>query len=401
MTPTPARTRHIGVGTFQVSDKMRQLVSQVLDSGRISYGPMSLEFEQRFSRMHGCEYGILSNSGTSSLQVALQAMKELYGWADGDEVIVPAMTFVASANIVIHNRMVPIFVDIDPVTYNINPDLIEKSLTPRTRAIVAVHLFGQPANMTAINDIANRHGLMVIEDSCETMLATHAGKVVGSMGDVAAFSFYSSHILVTGVGGISTTNNPDIAGKMRSLTNHGLTLDCLDAGVNFSPRPVPNRSFRFESVGHSFRITELESALGLAQLDDLEQYIAIRRRNANHMIAGLSAVNSHYKDVFQLPQTASDNTHSWMMFVTVLKEGNRESLIRHLGECGIETRDAVPLLSQPAYSYVNKRRFPVATYMLDHAFYTGLHHLLTPEDIRYVVDCFGVWSDSEYPGITK
>lgn len=188
------------VGTFVATDEMRALVNQVLDSGRLSYGPLSRRFEKEFAHMHGCSYGVLSNSGTSSLHVALQAMKELYGWQDGDEVIVPALTFVATVNVVYHCRLTPVLVDVDGDFYDINPFLIEKAITPRTRCIIPVHPFGHPANMTRIIRIAKTHDLLVIEDSCESMYVEHQDKSVGSWGDVGCFSTYVAHI-ITGGGG--------------------------------------------------------------------------------------------------------------------------------------------------------------------------------------------------------
>ena len=154
-TKAPPRSRHIGVGTFKASAYMRSLVAEVLDTGRISYGPLSLEFEQRFAVRHGCQYAILSNSGTSALQVALQALKEVHHW-QGGQVIVPATTFVATANIVLHNQMRPVFVDVDPATYNIDVAQIERYITPDTRAIIPVNLFGQPANLSAVRALADQ-----------------------------------------------------------------------------------------------------------------------------------------------------------------------------------------------------------------------------------------------------
>lgn len=400
-TQAPPRTRHIGVGHFQTTPLMRQLVNEVLDSGRISYGPMSLAFERRFAELHGAQYAILSNSGTSSLQVALQALKEIRHWNNGDRVICPAQTFIASANVIIHNRMTPTFVDVDERTSNINPQLIEDAITPNTRAIMAVHLFGQPADMTAINEIAKRRGLAVIEDACEAMMARHNGQMIGTLGDVAVFSLYVSHILVTGVGGIATTNDPEIAGKIRSLQNHGLTLECLDAGENFSPRPVPNRLFKFESVGSSMRLTEFEAALGLAQIDDLDANIGARRRNGKHLTAGITNINNHYRDVFQAPYTLPGNEHDFMMYNLVMKQGDRDSLIAWLAQNGIETRDSVPLLSQPAFWYLNKEDYPVAARMLTSAFYLPCHNGLGPEDIGFIIGCIGEWVDPMFPNIYR
>lgn len=389
------RTRTIGVGTFRTTPRMRALVDQVLDTGRISYGPLSLAFEQRFAALHGCDYAILSNSGTSALQVALQALKELHHWRDGGRVIVPATTFVATANVVTHNRMVPIFVDVDPRTYNINPALIERAITPDTRAIIPVHLFGQPADMTTIRAIADRHGLKIIEDSCETMFVHHAGQPVGSWGDIGCFSTYVAHLLVTGVGGLGTTNNPDYAAKMRSLVNHGLALDCLNPGENFSPQPMPGRRFRFETVGHSFRITELEAALGLAQLDsdDIDQMLTARRCNANHLTAGLWALNAEYGDTFKTPTVLPSNESAWMMYPIVLRRGDRESLLVHLNAHRIETRDMLPLLSQPAFKYLAAADYPVSANLVRNGFYVGCHQDLTLYDMAYMVGVFGDWCD--------
>jgi dTDP-4-amino-4,6-dideoxygalactose transaminase len=310
---------------------MRELVNRSLDNGQISYGPLSKEFETRFAAMHDSRYAILSNSGTSALQVALQAMKEIHRWRDGDCVIVPATTFVATANIVLHNRMIPTFVDVDPLTYNIDSTLIERAITDRTRAIIPVHLFGQPANMTAVNEIANRRGLKVIEDSCEAMFVKHYGRSVGALGDIGCFSTYVAHLLVTGVGGISTTSNPDYAAKMRSLVNHGLEIGHLNPDENFSPRPMPGRRFKFSSVGHSYRITELEAALGLAQLDTVDEMLTARIRNARHLTLGLRGVNRRYGVGLQLPTLAPGNDDAHMMYPIVLpKRESKESLMAYL-----------------------------------------------------------------------
>ena len=146
--------REVSVGTLKISKKAKQYVNQVLDSNRLSYGPFLQKFEHDFARIHDCKIALTSNSGTSSLQVALQAMQEIHGWADGDEVLVPAVTFVATSNIVLHNRMVPVFVDVDKDFYEMDPALLEAKITPKTRAIIPVHLFGQPCDMDPIIAIA-------------------------------------------------------------------------------------------------------------------------------------------------------------------------------------------------------------------------------------------------------
>ena len=386
-----------GIGTFKATPKMRELVDQVLTSGQISYGPLSLQFEKRFAKLHDSEYAILSNSGTSALHVALQALKEVHHWERG-QVIVPATTFVATANIVMHNDLIPVFVDVDPLTYNLDIGLFDRYITEDTRAIIPVHLFGQPAEMKAISEITRYRDIKIIEDSCETMYVGHAGKVVGSWGDIGCFSMYVAHLLVAGVGGISTTSDPRYAGKMRSLVNHGLMLDCLNPGENFAPQPMIGRKFRFDAHGHSYRITELEAALALAQLDDYEQMLATRARNARHLSAGLTLINEGFGDWFQIPHIAPDTEHSWMMYPVVLKQGNKDEFTYKLNERGIETRDMLPLVNQPAFRWLNQHDYPVSHHLIENGFYVGCHQDLTPEDIGYVVDSFGIIADPAYQG---
>ncbi len=343
--------------------------------------------------MHGCKYGILSNSGTSSLHVALQALKEIHDWEDGDEVIVPAVTFIATVNVVLHNRMTPVFVDVEPQTYGIDAALMNLAVTERTRAVIPVHLFGQPCEITAIERVAEHHGLKIIEDSCETMFVRHHEQVVGSFGAIACFSMYNAHLLTTGVGGIATTNSPIYASKMRSLVNHGLDIDELYVDDNFSPRPATGRSFRFTHAGHSFRITELEAALGLAQLEDVHGILAGRRRNALHIGAKLRMLNEHKNAQLRLPEVAPGNEHAWMMYPIVMEKQtdaiNKQKLTYWLNEHGIETRDMMPITNQPIFSeYLDPQKFPEANHINKSGFYVGCHQGLEPEDIEYMTTVF-------------
>lgn len=380
--------RSVSVGTFVATDRMREYLMRVLDSGQVSYGPRCQEFERRFAKMHDARYAILSNSGTSALQVALQALKEIHRWHDGDKVIVPATTFVATANIVLHNRMIPVFVDVDPHTYNIDVTLTERAIDERVRCIIPVHLFGQPADMTTVNDIARARGLKVIEDSCEAMFVKHYARSVGSLGDIGCFSTYVAHLLVTGVGGISTTSNPDYAAHMRSLVNHGLDIAQLDPDTNYAPRPVPGRRFKFASVGHSFRITELEAALGLAQLDGVDAMLDTRRRNAQHLTLGLRRVNREHAAELQLPYTAPGNEHAYMMYPILLPRGqSKEPLMAHLLSAGIECRDMLPLINQPAYRMrLFENDYPISQWIIESGLYVGCHQHLSTDDIQYVID---------------
>jgi perosamine synthetase len=378
----------IGVGTFKTTPRMRELVGQVLDSERISYGPMSKKFEQEFAAIHDSAYAVWSNSGTSSLVVAIQALKELHGWNDGDEVLVPAVTFVATVNAVVWNRLTPVLVDVEPLYYGIDPMLIERAITPRTRAIVPVHLFGQPCDMTAIKEIADRHHLLIVEDSCECMFVRHNSKMVGSWGDISCFSTYVAHLLTTGVGGLSVTDNPDYAVAMRSLVNHGrdgiyISIDDDHGLSGAALKEVISRRFRFERVGHSFRITELEAALGLAQLEDWQAMIATRQANAIYFIEHLHS----YEDRLQLPAVRPNTDHAWMMLPLVLRYSHKESLCQWLEERGIETREMLPLTNQPVYnSWCNESQYPVAQWINQSGFYVGVHQDLTTNNLDYMAE---------------
>ncbi len=395
------RTPSIGVGTLKVSARAKELVLATLNHNRLSYGPMCQEFESKFARLHNCRFGVLSNSGTSALQVALQAMKELHGWQDGDEVIIPAVTFVATANIILHNRMIPVPVDIEKNYYELDPALIEAKITSRTRAIIPVHLFGQAADMLPIKEIADRHGLKIIEDSCESMFASYRNQRVGSLGDIACFSMYVAHILVAGIGGVNTTNNPEYAVRLRSLVNHGrdsiyLNIDDDDNVSDEDLRMIIARRFQFISVGHNFRVTEMEAALGLAQLEDWEPMIAARRSNAKLLTDKLKSLEAH----FQLPSIRPGSEHSFMMYPIVLRKESKVELVNFLEQRGVETRDMLPMTNQPVYHRLLKWReddYPVAKHVNQNGFYIGCHQDLTRVDLEYMAQLFEQYFKKQAP----
>ena len=187
------RLVEVHVGDLKITAEDIQMVNSVLKSSRLSYGPYSRKFEHTFAKMHQSKFGVFTNSGTSALHIALSSIKEKYNMQDGDEVIIPATTFIATSNIVLYNNMKPVFVDVDSHSFNINPNKIEAAITEKTKAIIPVHLLGLPAEMDKIMTIAKKHGLRVIEDSAETMFAKYKGQSVGSFGDIGCFSTYVAH----------------------------------------------------------------------------------------------------------------------------------------------------------------------------------------------------------------
>ena len=382
----------IGVGTMNVSPRAKALVNEVLDSNRLSYGPMTQAFEAGFAQAHACRFGVMSNSGTSALLVALAALKELHGWADGDEVILPAVTFAGTVNIVFHARMRPVLVDVDPIHYELDPEKIEAAVTPRTRAVIPVHVFGQPCDMDHVLELARRYGLRVIEDSAETMFATYRGRSVGSLGDIGCFSTYAAHLLTTGVGGLNTTDNPDYADKLRSLINHGrdstyLNIDDDDRKSPEELRRIVSRRFSFVSLGYSFRLTEMEAALGLAQLEVGTELIAVRRKNAAYLTRKLSG----HEASLQLPRIRTGCEHSFMMYPIVLREREKDALVNFLEQNRVETREMLPLTNQPLYRRlldIGETDYPVAGWINRSGFYVGCHQDLTLADLDRIVELF-------------
>lgn len=378
--------RQIGVGTWVCSPRERELVNRVLDSGRLSYGPMSREFEKEFATTHSVSFGVLSNSGTSSLQVALQAMKELHGWKDGDEIIVPAVTFVATINVILHNRLTPVLVDVNPRTYNIDMPLAMNRITPKTRAIMPVHLFGQPADMSYLS-VFRPARIKVIEDACEAAFATLNGRPVGWWSDIACFSFYVAHLLTTGVGGMSITDDPEYAMKMRSLVNHGRDGIYFDIDTEATTEVISKR-FKFDSVGHSYRVTELEAAIGLAQLENWRSMVAKRTDNAAWLTLNLQNLDTE-RDLIQLPKVIADAKSSWMMYPIVVKHESKWGLVNHLEGHGIETREMMPLTNQPCYKNMWKEDdYPVAKWINESGFYIACHQDLTEDDLVRIADAF-------------
>ena len=386
--------RKVELGYLNIDETGRKYVNDVLSANRLSAGKYIRQLEKVFAQEHGCRHGVMCNSGTSALQIALAVLKERYGFRDGDEVLVPATTFIATSNIVLQNRMKPVFVDVDPFSYNINPSLIEKKITKKTRVIIPVHLFGLPCEMDQILSIAKRRRLKIIEDSCETMFSSYKGRPVGSFGEMGCFSTYVAHLLVTGVGGLITTNSDRFAVMCRSILAHGrdsiyLNIDDDDK-VSDEHRftEIINRRFSFVRMGYSYRVTELEGALGVAAFEKKDVMMSARRQNAAHLIHQLKTLEEY----LQLPTWPDYSSHAFMMFPIVVKKGiKRGPLVNHLERHGVETRFMFPLLNQPFYKKLFgdlEKSYPVARYINKSGFYIGCHQGLTRDDLDYVVNIF-------------
>lgn len=385
--------RIVNVGGLVITREDKRMVNKVLDSNRLSYGPITRKFEHKFAKLHDSKFAVFTNSGTSSLHISIAALKEKYNWDDKDEIIVPAVTFVATPNVVLYNNMKPVFVDVNRDTFNIDVSKIEEKITSRTRAILPVHLLGLPAEMDSIMRIAHKHNLRVLEDSAETMFARYKGKSVGSFGDIGCFSTYVAHYIVTGVGGLSTTSDPELAVILRSLANHGrdsiyINIDDDKTKDETKLREIISRRFNFVRFGHSFRATEMEAALGLSQLIRKDAIIKKRKEIAAKYLKGLEDL-SEYLD-FQCTPKGAENVY--MLFGIVAKNQDKTELVNYLEDKGIETRDLLPLVNQPVYEPYfksnGKYEFPIAHELERSGFYIGCHQHLSNQDVTYVIKVF-------------
>ena len=384
----------IGVGYALITDLEKKYVNMALDSGRLSPGPFVQKFEKQFAEMHEQKYGIACNSGTSSLHVALEALKEKYSWNENSEVLVPAITFIATSNAVMHAGMKPVFVDVDSRTYNIDPNLIEEKITENTVAIMPVHTFGQPCEMDPIIEIAAKHGLKIVEDCAEAHFAVYKGKPVASFSDIAGSSTYVAHTITTGIGGVITTDDTDLAEIARSLIAHGRACTCENC-IAYNSKQVcklrmqteMDRRFMMIRLGYSYRIGELEGALGVAQLENKDFIINTRKANAKILTDGLKDVEQY----LQLPYYPEYVEHSFMMYPLVIKDDKaftRNEIVKYLEQNNIETRPMLPLLNQPIYKEIFgdiEKDYPVAQWINNNGFYVGCHHGLSKEELNMII----------------
>lgn len=384
----------IGVGYALITDLEKKYVNMALDSGRLSPGPFVQKFEKKFAEMHKQKYGIACNSGTSSLHVALEALKEKYSWDQNSEVLVPAITFIATSNAVMHAGMKPVFVDVDSRTYNIDTKLIEEKITENTVAIMPVHTFGQPCEMDSIVKIATKYGLKIVEDCAEAHFAVYKGRPVASFSNIAGSSTYVAHTITTGIGGVITTDDTNLAEIARSLIAHGRACTCENC-IAYNSKQVcklrmqteMDRRFMMIRLGYSYRIGELEGALGVAQLENKDSIINTRKANAKILTDGLKDVEQY----LQLPYYPEYVEHSFMMYPLVIKDDKaftRNEIVKYLEQNNIETRPMLPLLNQPIYKEIFgdiEKDYPVAQWINNNGFYVGCHHGLSKEELNMII----------------
>lgn len=337
-----------------IGKQEKRYVKDCMESGWISsLGNYVTKFQDLFSAKMGCQFGVAVSSGTAALHLCLEAI----GIRPGDEVVVPSFTMIATANAVSYCGAKHVFVDCEPETFCIDPKLIEKKITKNTKAIIAVHIYGHPCDMDAINDIAVRHDLWVVEDSAEAHGARYHGRPCGSMGDISAFSTYANKIITTGEGGMITTNNPNLAEICRYLKDF-----CFS----------PERHFWHKRLGYNYRMTNLQAAIGLGQTERLEEIVQKKLEIAYHYTKRLKKIG------VRTPRTKEGCFNVYWMYGICIDK--KDKLRQYLADNGVETRNFfIPMHLQPIYK--TRGKFPVSEWAMEHGIYLPSGLDLTEEKI--------------------
>lgn len=361
-----------------IEDEEIKEVIDTIHSNWLSKGPKTVEFEKQIRDYVQSEYAIALNSCTAGLHLAQLAS----GIGPGDEVITTPYTFVASANTIIHTGAKPVFVDIDPVTMNIDVTQIESKITDKTKAIIPVHFAGYPCDMDPIMEIARKHNLYVIEDAAHAIYTQYKGRMIGSIGDFTCFSFYATKNLVTGEGGMVTTQNEELADKIRVMSLHGMSKNAWnrysDKGSWF---------YEVEYPGYKYNMTDIQAALGLVQLKKLSKLQSIREEYAK-------LYNDAFSDIdgFTTPYSDTVNTHAWHLYVLRMNQDkftiDRGEFIEKLKEQGIGT--SVHFIPVPMHPYYRDLGYKIEDYPNAMNAYNGaislpLYPKMTVEEINYVI----------------
>lgn len=358
------RRMRLPIAEPYLGEKELSYVSECILTGWVSSaGKFVTRFEELFAQFCGTKYAVATSNGTTALHLALLAV----GIGPGDEVIVPTLTFIATANAVTYTGAQPIFVDSEPQSWNIDPLAIEKAITPRTKAIIPVHLYGHPADMDPILQLAKKHNLVVIEDAAEAHGARYKGQRVGGLGKLGVFSFYGNKIITTGEGGMAVTNSAKLADKIRILRDHGMSKE-----IRYW-HPV---------LGYNYRLTNIQAALGVAQLEKIDFILSEKRRVADNYARRLANIPG-----ITLPpeQPWAENVF-WLYSILIDEKQfgiNRDTLMEYLRQENVETRPFfVPTHQQPIYN--TGQKFPVSEYLYQMGISLPSAITITNEEIERV-----------------
>lgn len=346
-------------------EELRNVVEAVKSGWVSSKGKFIEEFENSFARYIGVKYGVATSSGTTALHLALAAL----GVGPGDEVVVPDLTFAATINAVLYVGARPVIADVDPSYWCLDPRELERAITERTKAVMVVHLYGHPCDMDAIMEVAERHGLYVVEDAAEAHGAEYRGRKVGGFGHVSCFSFYGNKIITTGEGGMCLTNDEELAERMRVLRDHGMD---------------PKRRYWHNFVGFNYRMTNLQAALGVAQLGKIGRFVEKKRMIARWYAEELSSV----KGIALHPEMPWAKCVYWLYSILVDEEKtglSRDELAQRLQRYGIETRNLFyPLHEMPPYQGYATSSYPTSSAISRRGLSLPSSVKLKEEDVAFI-----------------
>jgi len=341
-----------------IGPEEKAAVLEVLESGMLAQGPRVAAFEDAFTQLTGTRHAIATSSGTTGLHLALMA----HGIGPGDEVITSPFTFIASVNTILYTGATPVFADIDEGSFNIDPKAIEAVITPRTKALMPVHLYGQPCDMDEISALARKHGLAIIEDAAQAIGATYGGRQAGAFG-TGVFSLYATKNVMSGEGGMITTDDDHIADQCRLLRNHGM-----------------RRRYEYEVLGYNFRLTDVLAAIGLAQLGRMPEATERRRANARFLNAQIESVAT--------PAIKEGREHVWHQYTVRVPEGvDRDAAVKRLDEAGVGTGIFYPMGANRfphIKEVVGDVEMPVTDRVAASVISLPVHPLLEPADLERI-----------------
>ncbi|MCJ7721921.1 DegT/DnrJ/EryC1/StrS family aminotransferase [Candidatus Bathyarchaeota archaeon] len=359
--------RKISIAKPNFGQEEEDAVKEVLNSGILASGPKTKAFEKEYAEYIGVEHAVALTNGTVALDVALKALKI----GSGDEVITSAFSFVASGNCILFQNAKPVFADIDPKTFNIDPSDVAEKITAKTKALIPIHMFGQPANMDALKEIAEDKGIVLVEDAAQAHGAEYNGQKAGSIGNMGCFSFYATKNMTAGEGGMITTNDPKLADNARLLINHG-----------------QSRKYHHDTLGYNYRMTEICAAIGSVQLRKLDGFNAKRIDNAALLSNGIRKL-----DGLTVPQVDKDSKHVFHQYVIRVEDNyplDRDEFAEFLAEKGVgaAVHYPIPIYRQPLYMELGYGGTvcPNTEDACRQVLSLPVHPLVNKPDIEYILD---------------
>ena len=371
-------TKSIPVARPYLGEEEERAVIAALRSGWITQGPRVEEFERTFASYIGAPHSIAVSSCTTALHLAMLAC----GIGPGDEVICPSLSFIATANSVRYVGAQPVFADVDPHTFNLDPEAITDAITERTRAILVVHQVGLPADMRRIMAVAERHGITVIEDAACAIGSSYDGALIGRpIGTIACFSFHPRKILTTGEGGMITVRDPELAKRLRRLRQHSMSLSDV---ARHSAKTVAHESY--DEVGYNFRMTDVQAAIGLAQFERLDSFLAKRRSFAARYSAALGSLS--WLHTPHVPAECRHNFQSYMVRIASGSRDLRDRIMQELLELGISTRRAIMAIHReaPYRASALDEQLPNTSLVTDSGLILPLYHQMTEAEQDFVIE---------------